>query len=595
MAKRQSSSPAWKKLVVSSPGSHTKAQRPAGEVVIERNLRIPMRDGTELGATLWRPGRKSSYPALVERGPHRLEERTGAAGQYYAARGYCVLSVGLRGCSGSGGEFRGPIPGSPRGDGYDTIEWTAVQDWCNGHVGMLCGSISGLTQYQTVVEAPPHLDALLVREGLFGLGDASIFSPLVLHFVAASWTENQLEHYPPEKLAKAKRLVRSWQESVREAQQAADPDSPFAPVPRIIERLPVCPNPLFAGVADYYNDILLPAKKRGWIAEARLSDSADQTRAPVCHLGGWFDSSVTDTLAAFTAMQSSAATEQARKAQRLIIGPWVHGPGNTGSKPVGLLEFGPNAALDFMAFRQRWYDAQLRRKGSLKQDPAAWLYLIGPDRWLGCDTWPPQQTQPTPWYLHTDSLKTTAPESAQNPDAFEYDPNDPVRTLKDGGAMNIGADQRPNEHRLLCYTSKPLREDLTLVGPLTTILHAASSALDTDWVVRLTWVRSGGASVIISGGALRARYRHGRQSQALLTPDKPERFSVDMMPVSIVIPKGARLRLTITSSDHPAIDRNLNTGQPLDKAKKSQAAINMIYHDRLRPSHVVLPILGSPC
>jgi predicted acyl esterase len=91
-----------------------------------------------------------------------------------------------------------------------------------------------------------------------------------------------------------------------------------------------------------------------------------------------------------------------------------------------------------------------------------------------------------------------------------------------------------------------------------------------------------------------ARYRHGRQREALLTPDIPERFAVNMMPVSIVIPKGARLRLTVTSSDYPAINRNLNTGQPLSKARKSQPAINMTYHDRLRPSHVVLPVLGKP-
>jgi predicted acyl esterase len=56
---------------------------------------------------MWRPARKGRYPVLVERGPHRLEERTGPAGHYHAARGYVVVSVGLRGCSGSGGQFRG--------------------------------------------------------------------------------------------------------------------------------------------------------------------------------------------------------------------------------------------------------------------------------------------------------------------------------------------------------------------------------------------------------------------------------------------------------------------------------------------------------
>ena len=310
-------------------------------------------------------------------------------------------------------------------------------------------------------------------------------------------------------------------------------------------------------------------------------------------LGGWFDGTVRSTLAAFMAMQAQAGTPLARQGQRLIVGPWTHGAANTHGQSVGLLEFGPNARLDFFAFRQRWYDAQLRRKGNLKDDPTVWLYLIGPDRWLGCETWPPPQTQPTPWYLHSGALVKSAPDGAQNPDAYEYDPDDPVRTLKGGGAMNIGADQRPIEDRLLCYTSKPSKEDLTLVGPLKAVLHASSSAPDTDWVVRLTWVRPGGASVIISGGALRARYRHSSKRETLLEPDRPECFEIEMMPVSIVIPKGARLRLTVTSSDYPAIARNLNTGLSLSKERRAQKAINMVYHDRLRPSHVVLPVVGG--
>lgn len=66
-----------------------------------------------------------------------------------------------------------------------------------------------------------------------------------------------------------------------------------------------------------------------------------------------------------------------------------------------------------------------------------------------------------------------------------------------------------------------------------------------------------------------------------------------MMPLSIVIPAGHRLRLTVTSSDFPAFDRNLNTGGPIGRERRGQRAINLIFHDRLRPSHVLLPVLGE--
>ncbi|MCB0187015.1 MAG: CocE/NonD family hydrolase, partial [Caldilineaceae bacterium] len=133
---------------------------------------------------------------------------------------------------------------------------------------------------------------------------------------------------------------------------------------------------------------------------------------------------------------------------------------------------------------------------------------------------------------------------------------------------------------------------LTLVGPVQAILHAASSAPDTDWVVRLTMVRPDGASVILSGGVLTARYRHAVDEPALLEANQPERFVINMMPISIEIPAGYCLRLTVTSSDFPAYARNLNTGQAIAKASKGQVAINQIFHDSLHPSHVVLPVLA---
>jgi uncharacterized protein len=157
--------------------------------------------------------------------------------------------------------------------------------------------------------------------------------------------------------------------------------------------------------------------------------------------------------------------------------------------------------------------------------------------------------------------------------------------------MGIGLDQRPVEDRLLTYTSPLLEAPLTLVGPVKTVLYASSSAPDTDWIVRLTMVRPDGASVILSGGTLRARYHRSPTKPLRLEPHRPERFEIEMMPVSIVVPAGCALRLTVTSSDFPAFDRNLNTGGPIGRESVGQVAVNRIYHDAQLPSHVVLPVL----
>ena len=120
----------------------------------------------------------------------------------------------------------------------------------------------------------------------------------------------------------------------------------------------------------------------------------------------------------------------------------------------------------------------------------------------------------------------------------------------------------------------------------------ASSAPDTDWVVKLTEVRPDGSSIILTGGILRARYHAGFESPTRLAPDQPQRFSISMLPLSIVVPAGHRLRLTITSSDFPAFDRNLNTGGPIGEESIGQVATNAIFHDPARASQISLPVLG---
>lgn len=597
----------WEQLISSSPASRTVARPAEDAVVVERGLRVPMRDGTCLGAMLWRPETPGRYPVLVERGPHRLEWRTGPAGAYYAARGYVVVSVNLRGCGESEGTFSGPMPGSPAGDGFDTIEWAARQEWSNGRVGMLCGSVSGFTQYQTALEAPPHLTALLVRQaGGFDLYRA--FSPggalplAAWQFIAADWTRHNLESVPSERRAIAERRVQEYLAAIEAAaprllEHPSDPRRRTAVVTptHLTQRLPLANHPFFAGIADYYNEWLAHPARDDWWEQVNLARQAAAVQVPICHLGGWFDGLIRATLDAYVAMRAHAV---AKEAQRLIVGPWPHGPQNVGVTHVGDLALGPNAALDFFAFRGRWYDSYLQgRATGVDTDPRVWLYLIGVDRWIGSDTWPPDGVIPTRWYLRgsesTGLLAPTPPETTEDPDRYVYDPEDPVPSIAGGGYLGMGMDQSALEPRLCTYTSAPLARPLCLVGPLQAVLHAASSAPDTDWVVKLTWVRPDGSSIVLSAGVLRARYRAGFLQPALLEPDQPSRFEVEMQPLSVVIPAGHRLRLTVTSSDFPALDRNLNTGGPIGQETAGQSATNTLYHDAVHPSHVILPVWGT--
>jgi putative CocE/NonD family hydrolase len=145
----------------------------------------------------------------------------------------------------------------------------------------------------------------------------------------------------------------------------------------------------------------------------------------------------------------------------------------------------------------------------------------------------------------------------------------------------------------LTYTSDPLEEPLTIVGPVSAVLFGRSSAPDTDWVVRLCDVWPGGRSMSVCDGILRGRYRNSAERAALMTPNQIYRFEVDLWATAQTFLPGHRIRVQVTSSDFPRYDRNLNTGGPFGEEARGQVAVNTVFHDAMRPSHVVMPVTSA--
>jgi len=113
---------------------------------------------------------------------------------------------------------------------------------------------------------------------------------------------------------------------------------------------------------------------------------------------------------------------------------------------------------------------------------------------------------------------------------------------------------------VLVYTSAELSEDLQVVGPVTAHLVVSSDVLDTDIVARLVHVWPDGRATNIQEGALRLRYRDGYIVPVLMKPGETYSVVVDMRSIAYLVPKGHRLRLHVTSSSFPRLERNLNTG-----------------------------------
>jgi putative CocE/NonD family hydrolase len=190
-------------------------------------------------------------------------------------------------------------------------------------------------------------------------------------------------------------------------------------------------------------------------------------------------------------------------------------------------------------------------------------------------------------------LVRTRPES-EKPDRYTYDPANPVTDyfFETPGPR----DNRPFEARndVLVFTSEPLPQDIEVTGDIQAEVWASSSARDTDFVVKVTDVDPSGFSQSITpplSGVIRARYRDSESRPSLLDPGRVYRFVIDTMSTSHVFRRGHKIRVWLSSSFFPHIDRNPNTGHGFGEDAELVPAVQTIYHDAERPSRVILPVM----
>jgi putative CocE/NonD family hydrolase len=361
--------------------------------------------------------------------------------------------------------------------------------------------------------------------------------------------------------------------------------------------LPLKSLPPMEGLAGWYFEALDHPQDGPYWWPTDVSTMYGEVDAPMVHSNGWFDYRLDATLNSFQGIRTLGRSARCRQGQRLVIGPWCHVP-----PPSWDLDFGPQAVLDEDAYRLRWYDYWLKgMENGMMDGPPVHIFVMGANRWLEMEDWPPSQVTYQPIYLregtgrsdgslNNGGLTFAQPEEAERPDSFLYDPQDPVpslRTFEDAGPKEY----RSIEGRVLTYTTDVLESDLTVVGPVRATIYGLSSTPDTDWVVRLCDVWPDGRSMWVCDGILRARYRNSFEREELMASGQIYRFEVDMWATAQVFQAGHRLRVQVTSSDFPWYDRNLNTGGPFGEEVRGQVAANTVFHDAMRPSHVVLPVM----
>jgi putative CocE/NonD family hydrolase len=146
---------------------------------------------------------------------------------------------------------------------------------------------------------------------------------------------------------------------------------------------------------------------------------------------------------------------------------------------------------------------------------------------------------------------------------------------------------------VLVYTSAPLREDLEVTGPIDLVLHAASSAPDTDFTATLVDVHPQGKAIVLCEGIVRARFRESVEHPTLIEPGGVYTYRISLWETSNLFRAGHRIRLEVSSSNFPRFDRNLNTGESQAYGEAIQVANQTVFHNAAYPSRLILPIMPS--
>jgi len=600
------------------------------EVHTESGVMVAMRDGVRLACDVYRPAKASvpldrAFPVLLQRTPYsKTREDLVLEALFFTSHGYVTVLQDCRARYESEGEFTKYTDEGE--DGYDTMAWLAQQSWHGGKVGTYGLSYSAHTQAAAACLNPPNLGCMWLDSG--GFSNA---------FLNACRNGGAFE---------LRQLTWAYKEAVESREAHADPVAGEAIRSQNIfdwfKRLPWkkghSPLQWTPGYEDYLLDIWSREtlddywKQIGLCAEEYYDVFSD---VPQVHMSAWYDPY------SRTATDNYVALSGAKKGPvSLLLGPWTHGQRavtNSGNVDLGgSAIIDGNLAEDFNHLRLRFFDRWLKDAGNgLEDDPPVNLFVMGGGsgrknsqqrldhggQWRSEQEWPLARALNTPFYLQPGGgLAPERPGGSNPPDKYLFDPEHPVPTI--GGNISSGQpvmaaggfDQRESEEffgsgqpylplasrpDVLVFQTSPLADDVELTGPVTVQLWISSSAVDTDFTAKLIDVYPPSAdypegyALNLTDGILRVKFRDSWERTELMTPGEVYQVEVGLLPISNLFVKGHRIRLDISSSNFPRFDVNGNTGENPGTSPVRITALNSVYHDEDRASHVLLPVVPA--
>jgi uncharacterized protein len=541
---------------------------------IEKGITVTMRDGVRLSLCVYRPEAEGRFPTLFAASPYQYEmddvpayplflwRETGPV-EWYVGHGYAYVHADVRGSGHSEGEFEF-MGVNEQQDYLELIAWIIQQPWCNGRVGGIGQSYYAMAQWLMATYNPPGLACIAPYDGLVDQYRGSNYHGGIYCSYRSVW-------YTSLRADNQHRL----------AGQHGRAPMKFDLIGEIIN------HPL--------DDEFWRQRSPYW----RL----DKIKCPVLSIGHWGKMGLH--------LRGNILGYEEVKAPKKLV---VTGARNTfeAHRMFDQIEFHEKELLPF-------YDLHLKgaNNGFMDAEPVK-LFVRGANVWRGQEEWPPKRAMPVSYYLrkgpsgsvtslNDGGLSVGTPAADEEPTSYTYPDWEWVN-----GVAVIGPDGRVDPvRRVLTFVSPPLEADLEVIGPLVLKLFASSTAIDTQFIVKLTdqhpqdsaarAKNEQPAYTPVAKGWLKASHREKDKARSTpqrpfythtnpqpLTPGEIYEFDIEVLPIAYVFKKGHRIRLELANGDSPATD-----GVFSHPYHPCLMGTDTIHHHGAHASCLILPVMPT--
>ena len=550
--------------------------QPQFDLVVEKDLEIPLRDGARLKADVFRPKSSERFPVIINLGPYQkdklwipppdLEEAPNPHMNWetvnplwWVPRGYAALRVDGRGSGKSPGRTD-PWSSSEARDFFDAIEWAAKQPWCNGRVGMNGISYFAMTQWLVAGLKPPSLKAMIPWEGAADMyRDFGYHGGIFSFGFATNWWNNHMAHH----------LLGKPQASATDAFS-----TPW--------------------LWDYMRNNL---DGEWWRGRQAVWENID---VPLYSAGNW------SGMGLHLRGNTEGYVRSASKQKKLRIHAGTH--------------YHSFYSEEGRADQRRFFDHWLKGTdtGIMREPPVKLLIRTGGHgntHWRAENEWPIGRTRWTKFHLELgvgngDTEGALVQEAPRKSSSVSYSASGMTKAGVASASWTSTALAGSLPKMGVSFESAVLSEDTEVTGPVLLVLWVSSTTEDMDVFATLRNIAPGGEDVFelgqqsqpvpVAKGWLRASHRnldpslslpyrpyHSHQDRQWLKPDEVVRIDVEIWPTCMVFKKGHRIRLDIQPRDglgsipytHYCADYNTGT--------------NVVYTGGSRASHLLLPVIPA--